>query len=121
MSLQGRVSPLSLRQNIPSLHLWSFGSTRVPWISGHPAISEPGHPGSTGKLFLGLHRLPSELEPGENLLLQSPDRRKLRGGAGFPQSTANHHLRHGALTFRTFLMPLMVEVSKECTLRSSLT
>lgn len=47
-------------------------------------------------------------------------RAELRAGVGFPPSTADHRLRRGAPTFRTFLMPLMVEVSKECTLRSSL-
>lgn len=140
MSLQGRASPRSpetgrlpdssgagFRQHWGSLEAQQAAAGGLPWISGLLLFRRLstllwdllGIP-VTGELLLRQFcHLPSGVETGE--LATATPGQKQRRRVGFAQSTANHARQWGPLTLRTFLMPLMVEVSKEWTLRSSLT
>lgn len=111
-------------------------STAPSWHHRSRVLKAPGFPGGGRTATLGFLGVPpflslSILAPWASCVAiirlqswrheESPDRAELWGAVGIPLSAADCHLWRRAPTFRTFLMPLMVEVSKECTLRSSLT
>lgn len=98
----------------------------LPWISGLPATSEHEHPSlgwgppsyMGGLLLRFCHLLPETLA---RFCKTRPGRSNGVVWAPLSPPPTARPLQCGTLTLRTFLMPLMVEVSRECTLRSSLT